>query len=417
MVFATFSVFFGTLRNLLTRAEKSFTIKGMKHERRYRSTGGGGGLNRLRIAPYLQILLGLAILAAVIWFLYAVVYPVSRNLAHGISPFATPTPIGATPVPSPTPSPTPDPAADHPLYTSDLTAVQREIVIPEYQYLADPFVYDGKIYFVAGNYTIDGTAAFVRLVTYSPESALHNFLALPLTYKSIRYPVMNEKWIVYLDATASGGGRIAAFNRITQQAYTIKTVHVGMPKPQLMGDIAIWMERTGQSRDKLFACDLNTGETVTLEIYDNSEYGMSDPCVFDDTLYYVDPDGKLTAWTLSSNDKRIIETGTYVHDPKCNGNYLAYLSANHGEDSELMLVTDDGIVPVASGVYDFALGDTFLAYSRYNRNYVYFPADGTTFCTTRSDETSMVLGAGEKYLIWMDVTWRDKDISEFMIIE
>ena len=243
----------------------------MKHERRYHSTGRGGWFNRFRAAPYLQIILGLLILSAVIGFLYHVVYPVSRNLAQGIYPFATSTPAGVTPAPSPTPSPTPDPAKDHPLYSSDLISSQHEIVIPEYQYLADPFVYDGKIYFVAGNYTIDGTAAFVRLVSYDPANETHEFVRLPVNYKSIRFPVMNENWIVYLDATASGGGRLVAYNRMSASAHTIKTVHVGMPRPQLMGDIAIWIERTGQSRDKLFACDLITGESVTLEVYDNNE--------------------------------------------------------------------------------------------------------------------------------------------------
>ena len=105
----------------------------MKHERRYRSTAGGSGLNRFRVAPYLQVLAGILILAAVIALLYYVIYPVSRNLAQGIYPFATATPVGSTPSPTPSPSPTPDPALDHPLYRSDLTSVQREIVIPEYQ--------------------------------------------------------------------------------------------------------------------------------------------------------------------------------------------------------------------------------------------------------------------------------------------
>lgn len=389
----------------------------MKHERRYRGTGGGGGWNRFRIAPYIQLLIGLAILAGTVGFLYHFVYPLSRNLAQGISPFATPTPIGATPIPSPTPSPTPDPARDHPLYTADLTAVQHEIVIPEFQYLADPVVYDGKVYFAAGNYATDGMASFVRLCVYDPTEDTHSFLSLPVQYKSLRFPAVNDRWIVYLDATASGGGRLVAFDRQTEQAKPFKVVHVGMPRPVLVGDVAVWIERTGQSRDKLFACNLETLESVTLEIFDNSEYALSAPCSDGETIYYVAPDGKLTAWTLATNEKRVIETGTYVHDPKCNGTYLAYLSGNHGEDSDLMLVTDDGVVTVASGVYAFALGDTFLAYNRYERNYIYFPADGTTFCTTRRDEQAMLLGAGEKLLLWMDVTWRDKDISEYMVIE
>lgn len=390
----------------------------MKHERRYRSTGGKGRFNRLRIAPYFQILIGLAILGGTVWFLYRFVYPLSCNLAQGISPFATPTPIGATPIPTPSPSPTPDPAKDHALYTADLTSMQKEIVVPEFQYVTDPIVYDGKIVFAAGNYTPDGMAAFTRLCTYDPATDTHSFLALPVQYKSIRFPQLNARWIVYLDATAAGGGRIVAYDRVTSQAKTVKTVHTGMPKPQLIGSTVVWIERTGQSRDKLFACDLITLESVTLEIFDNSEYALSTPCGYDDTIYYVDSAGRLTAWTLSTDDRRVIETGTFVHDPKYNGKFLAYLSANHGEDADLLLVNDDGsVTTVAAGVHTFALGDTFIAYNRYDKNYVYFPADGTTFCTTRSDEQAMLLTAGEKYVLWMDVTWRDKDITELMVIE
>ena len=389
----------------------------MKHERRPRIADGRSGLNRLRVAPYIQILLGLAVLAAAVGFLYFFVYPLSRNLAHGISPFATPTPIGVTPAPSPSPSPSPDPAALHPLYTADLTAVQKEIVVPEFQYLADPFLYRGQICFAAGNYTPDGTAAFVRLCTYEPKTDRHTFLALPVQYKSIRFPKMNERWIVYLDATAAGGGRLVAYDRIADTAKTIKTVHIGMPQPQLWGDTVVWLERTGQSRDKLFACDLKTGESVALELFDNSEYALSTPSFYDGMLVYVDPQGKLTKWDLEQNKKETIETGTYVHDPQYNGTFLAYLSGNHGSDTDLYLLTDDGPLCVAQNVSDFALGDTFLAYNRYERNYVYFPADQSTFCTTRDDEKAMLLTAGGNLLLWMDVTWRDKDISEYMVIE
>lgn len=388
----------------------------MKHERHYRSTGGGSGFNRFRIAPYFQIFVGLLILAAVIGFLYYVVYPLSFNLAKGISPFASPTPVGSTPIPSPTPSPTPDPAQDHPLYRSDLTDIQKEIVIPEYQYLADPFIYDGKIFFSVGNYTQDGTSSLIRLCTYDPSTDSHSFLSLPVKYKSIRFPCINDKWITYLDAASSGGGRIVAYDRMSGQEKTLKIVHFGMPQPFLMNNIVIWMERTGQNRDKLFACDIETGESVTLEIFEGSEYGMSTPCVYEDTVYYVSPEGKLTAWNLPLNEKKIINTDTYVHDPKCNGKLIAYLSGNHGEDCILYMIKDEKIIPVAEGVHSYYLGQNFISYNRYDKNYVYFPVDGTTFCTTRNLETSMLLGAGENILIWMDVTWRDKDICEYMYI-
>ena len=40
--------------------------------------------------------------------------------------------------------------------------------------------------------------------------------------------------------------------------------------------------------------------------------------------------------------------------------------------------------------------------------------DGATFCLTRPSESAMFLGAGGDYAVWMDVTWRDRDIIEYM---
>ena len=128
-----------------------------------------------------------------------------------------------------------------------------------------------------GNYTPDGTAAFVRAYLYDTAKGTHTFLALPLQYKSIRFPAMNARWIVYLDAVANGGGGLMAYDRQTQEAKALKAVHTGLVRPVLYGDTAVWIERTGQSRDKLFAVDLNTGESATIAIFDGSPYALSKP--------------------------------------------------------------------------------------------------------------------------------------------
>ena len=389
----------------------------MKHEKRYRNTGKAANrFRKFRIAPYLEILLGLGLLAALCWAVWTYGIPFFKNLyTHGYScakEVSTP-----SPTPEPTPEPTHDPYPDHALYNADLKSMQEEIVIPEYQYTADVSIYKNTVLAATGNYTPDGTAAFVRAMLYNINTKKYMLLALPLQYKSIRFPAMNSRWIVYLDAAQNGGGRMMAYDRIEQQAKELKTVHTGLPRPMVFENTAIWLERTGQSRDKLFAVDLVSGESATLVIYDNSPYALSDPFLFEHTLLYVAPDGALTKLDLLTGERETVPTQVgYVHDPQMNSDGIAYLDSDHAKDGSLWFDNGSSVVEVVKGAADFAMGNGFIAYSRYEKNYVYYYGDGTTYCTTRSDETAMLLTAGEKLLVWMDVTWRDKDIMEYMTV-
>ena len=171
----------------------------------------------------------------------------------------------------------------------------------------------------------------------------------------------------------------------------------------------------GQSLDKHFAVDLNTGESATIAIFDGSPYALSKPFLYESTLLYVSPEGKLTVLDLDSGASETVAVeADYVHDPQMNGDGIAFLDTDHAADGHVLFYDGTGTVTVASGAVDFFLGDGFIAYSRYDKNYVYFYGDGTTFCTTRSDETAMLLTAGGDVIVWMDVTWRDKDILEWM---
>ncbi len=389
----------------------------MKHEKRYRSTEKlKNRFKRFRITPYLEILLGLGLLAALGWAVWTYGVPFLKGLyTHAYSckePEATPTPS-----PEPTPEPTRDPYPDHTLYTADLKTMQTEIVIPEFQYATDLSVVNGTILAAVGNYTPDGTAAFVRAYLYDVKAGTHTFLTLPVQYKSIRFPAMNAQWIVYLDSGANGGGRMMAYDRSTGKAKTLKIVHTGLPQPVLWENTAVWLERTGQSRDKLFAVDLVTGESVTVAIFDHSPYALSKPCFFDSSLLYVAPDGKLTSLDFRTGKSETIPVDAdYVHDPQRNADGIAFLDSDHAADGRLLFYNGKETVEVVTGAVEFYMGDGFIAYSRFNKNYVYFYGDGTTFCTTRNDETAMLLAAGGDVIVWMDVTWRNKDIMEFMTV-
>ena len=391
----------------------------MKHEKRYRYTGKiGKRLTRFRIMPWLELLLALGFLAALIWAFRTYAIPFFQGIeAHAYSCRKAPDPTPAPVTPPPTPEPTHDPYPDHALYSADLKSIQTEIVIPEYQYATDVTVWNGTICAAVGNYTQDGTAAFVRLLLYDTAAGKRTLLPLPLQYKSIRFPAVNDDWIVYLDAAANGGGQMTAYRRSTQETRVLKVVHTGLPKPVLYGDTAFWIERTGANRDKLFAVDLRTGESATLAIYDNSVYALSRPFVYGSTLLYVAPDGTLTALNAETGKREQIPADAdYVHDPQMNADGIAFLDSDHAETGRILWYNGKTTVEVASGAVDFALGNGFIAFSRFNKNYVYYYGDGTTFCTTRSDETAMLLGGGENVIVWMDVTWRDKDILEYMTV-
>lgn len=390
----------------------------MKADKPYKSTRRRLSLKKTRFGPVITLLVCTLLFAA---FITAVIIwgPQLMHLALGVEPdWSCITGKKATPVPSPSPTPdsTPDPAKNHALYSADLEKVQNEMVVEAYQYLSDVSYCNPYIVCVAGNYTTDGTAAFVRVVLHNPLTRTNTYLTLPQSYKSLRFPCVNEDWVVYVDANGAGGGRIMSYDRATEKSRVLKTVHVGIPKLSLWDKYAAWIERTGSTRDKLFLSDVSTGETVTLAILDNSPFGMSEPCLFGGKLWYADEVGILQCLDLKTKETTAYKTGLYVHDPKYNGEQVAFITGNHGFDSDLYFFTEDEPTPklVSSGVIDFSMGEGFLSYTKNDKTYVYFFEDGVTFCITRSNETSILLGAGGDFVIWMDTTWRDKDILEYM---
>ena len=372
-----------------------------------------------RLWPLLQALLTFLLLGGGLYAALRFAMPVLREASDRPADlsclgFGTPVP-SPSPEPTPRPSPSPQPGMDRTIYGVDLSRVQHEILIPEYQYAGDFSVYDDTILFVVGNYTTDGTAAFTRVILYDTKAGHATYLPLALQYKSIRHPQMNDRWIVYMDALASGGGQIRVYDRQTGENRILKTVHLGMPVLALWEDTAFWVERTGTSRDKLFGCDLATGESVTLELFESTDAGISAVSVGGGQLVYVSGPGTLRTLDLATGQTKEEHLGITVHDPKTDGKHLAFLTGYHGEDSALVLMDGKGdLVTVANGVADFALADGAIVYGTLDKTYVYFVEDGATFCLTRPSESAMFLGAGGDYAIWMDVTWRDRDIIEYM---
>lgn len=376
-------------------------------------------LRGTRLWPLMEAGLTVLLMGGAAALLFLFVLPLLQGRLSGPADLsclgiATPTPL-PTPTPTPRPSPTLQPGMEKALYGVDLGQVQQEIVIGEYQYAADFSVTGDTVLFAAGNYTQDGGAAFIRAIAYDVSTKKATYYPLELSYTSIRFPRMNDSWIVYLDATSSGGGQLRVYNRRTGENRILKTVHMGLPALALWEDTVFWVERTGTSRDKLFGCDLNTGESVTLDILTNQEAAVSKPYVGGEYLLYVSAPGTITRRNLRTGAVDTLSPGTTVHDPKTDGSIVAFLTGFHGEDGQLAYMDEGGeLHTVANGVEDFDLFDGGLVYGTFDKTYAYFFDDRATFCLTRRDESALFLAGGGDIALWLDVTWRDKDIIEYM---
>lgn len=374
-----------------------------------------------RLSPLLTVLgcLAMVILAAFAFIRYVPgLAEKAANAPIDLSWLGYYTPVPENGGASPSPVPTKDPAGAHPLFETDLSVSQHEVILNEYQFLADVRFRDGEVWCAVGPYdSKTGLAALTAAACIQPDAGTKEYIPASVYYNSTRFPIGNDDWVVFADVQNAGGGRMCCINRHTGEQKTLKVVHIGVPIPYIWHDNAFWVERTGSDTFKLFGCDLVTGESVTLDVFSASG-GVSRPFLWEDTLLYNGEGGALFSLDLKTGVKTELISGTVVHDVKTNGRITAYLTGYHGLESELVYIDEQGESHVAAyGVTDFAVGDTFIAYGDVQKCYVYFPEDGVTFCLTRAKETSLFAGAMGDLVFWLDTSWREKDVLEFMHVE
>lgn len=287
-------------------------------------------LNRSNAGPVfalIGIIMGILAVAALIVFV--------------VLPFLLPklgidyrAPFAPEPTPAPTPMPTPTP---HPMTGFVPEAAQSEIVLSisdvmDYRWYGDPFYHNGEIVFTGGK-VVDGRALMTNLFFYNPDTREANELDYKLQYDHFLFPSMNDDWLVFIDGKFDGGGRIMAMRRgrSSGKPRVVKEFYVGQPEIKLYDHYIVWTERTGTRMDKLYICDLETQESATLAMFNNSEYGQSLPSFMNGLIVWADAYGEFSTQsgaTSCINYARLTsqiytyEPGTYVHDPEGNGRIL-----------------------------------------------------------------------------------------------
>lgn len=328
-------------------------------------------------------------------------------------------PFAPTPTPSPTPKPTPTP---NPMDGFVASEAQTEVVFDaasSYRWFGDPYIYNGEMVLSAGK-LIDSNAELVDLYFYYPDTRTAEKLDITLQNTHFMFPKFNDKWLVYLDAAIDGGGNIMALDLTDSAAkpVLVKEVYSGQPELMLDGDYLAWTDRTGTKMDKLFVCDLNTLESTVVHMFSNNSYGQSLPSLRNGLLVWSDAGtgdaSVIYSMKIGSAALNTYNAGVYVHDPESNGRYTAWLDAHHSPGTNLYLSISGGEARIiATGVVEFGMSDTFVAYSKDEVIYAYRFDNGRTYRISAEYEAAQFLGVSDSCVIWMDVTSRERDILKF----
>lgn len=333
----------------------------------------------------------------------------------------------ATPAPTPQPTPTP-----HPITYFNPTENSQEVILDgysDYKWLSDPFVYKDKMIICAGKVNQgDKQVHLLQMCWFDPAARTVEPVPLSPQNAHFMFPKFNDTWLVYLDAKLDGGGALMAVDLQAQslQPVKIKDIYVGQPEPILDGDYVAFMDRTGSKREKLFVCDLTTMESTVAEMFPGTVYGQSKPSLSNGRLLWADSataegDSDLSRISYIDLSSTIISSynpGTFVHDPKSSGKYTAWLSDVHSSSTQLYAAVGLSGSPILidSGVVDFGIGSDFVAYSRGESIYIYMFETGGIYRITHDYEYAQFLGVSGDYVMWMDVTTRERDIVKFVAI-
>ena len=315
---------------------------------------------------------------------------------------------------SPRPALTAEPA--HPILSNAVDTVRFGDGV-DAGVVVDPSIHDDRILFATG----EEAARCDRLVRLDPFSGQSEVIEIDLQFDALRYPVEDAERIVYIDARAGGGGSIRLLEKASGETETLYELAWDIPRLFFEWPYLVWTERADESLSRLFALDLTSGEAVTLARFEDSPYASSAPSVRSGQVLYADedmgqPGASLIRTVLLSDASRWdYAAGSYVHDPKTVGDRWAYLTGDHGEESDLYVVSGGGApLRIARGAVDFAITPTCVVYNRDETVYAYVFSDHKTYVLSETSHNAQLVTAGGSYALWRDLTDEDQSVWKYI---
>lgn len=304
---------------------------------------------------------------------------------------------------------------------ADISYLQREAKI-RYNAINEPYKYGNDIVFSATS----GSISYTRLVIYHTDTQESDTIPAKVRYNNLTGLVMNDRYIAYLDASSGGGGRVCVYDRETAEFRTIKEYAYAMPKLSLSGDYLAFLQQAGETTDRLYVCNLRTGETVTPKVFegavDASGGAYLNGTVLTYAVGYYEGDllkSRVTTLDLSSGAEESYDWDRLVYSPMRSGKYIAFLSSASGAPDDVYL-SENGAQPqlLASDVTNLRMGDGFLAYTKEDAVYAYVFETGKSYRMNTTVSKALLASVCGRSVCWYDVTsYSDVDIVKYADME
>ena len=370
----------------------------MRNNLKYSSAPRRMHLNEWRAWPVVRVaLIAAGALSCALLIALLAVPQVAALLRQRGAPVAA-----ASPAPMVSASPAPAALLKNPVVTVAFSGVTATVV-------ADPSVYGDRVLFAAGKSEGEGKSegksdtVFDRVVRYDPATGVCEEILLERAYDDVRNPVEDARAIAYLDLKTGGGGRVMAYDKQTGVCREVAPLTAGAPRLMLEYPYLVWTAREDDALAYLYAADLSAGagEASAIAAFEGGPYAFSAPSLRSGQALYADASeraantSRIRTILLHDGTRFDYEADLYVHDPVSNGNRWAFLTGDHGADSDLYLVTDGGAPRcIARGVIDCRITPTAVIYGRDETVYAYAFSDDKTYILSETGTDAQFVTAG-----------------------
>jgi len=334
----------------------------------------------------------------------------------------------------------------------------REMKVNEVR-INQPSIYGHEMLFSAGEGALEGSVLTNLYLFNAIDGSYKRIAKSKMKGGEIFETYLSENWAVWVDTDHKGKNVIYKMNRIEIDGIKANTVSEvretenHMPRMGLYGDYLVWMEQVSDSEDKLYFIDLTSDENIAIKLFENTNYAVSTPYIYKNTVIWADSDPEregenvsaiysLVFEDLGENDTldeeipeeeeeeeensgemepQVFPTGTYVHKPICNDDVYVWINKNNAPDSTLYYAYKSGAKPPVAfwdNVTQYSLGENFIVFVSDHVVYAYYYETDKLIQVSETGRSAILPQAFGTLIVWEDKTVTSgSDVFKYNIIE
>ena len=289
--------------------------------------------------------------------------------------------------------------------------LQKEAAI-DISRVNDPYIYDNEIVF-SSTEVIGGAVHYAKMYLYNiDEATTKEISGIEMKYDNLISMRMNKDFIVFLDSSDNGGGRICVYDRRNGKQTAIKDYLYAAPQIVMEGSLIAFMQQAGDNLDRLYLFDLETFESTAYRVFSGLPTIPSAVDMQNGVMVYAIPyqteDGynrsRIYTMDLATGEEKVNEPGKLAQYIRTNGKDIAFLSSVSGMASELYLL--EGVTPmlIDSDVANFEIEENYIVYTKGENIYLYLLGNKQIQQLNSDITRGRLVNANGRMVCWYDVT-------------